>query len=305
MPRSQTLSKTGRLRDLLAAKTIAIPGAFNALAAIQVERAGYEAVYVSGAALSGGRGLPDIGLLSLEDVAAEAERIAKAVSIPTIVDADTGFGPASAVPAAVRAFERAGLAGMQIEDQQLPKKCGHLPGKELVPAEEMASKIHAVVKARQDPEFLIVARTDARSVEGMDAAVQRALAYVQAGADALFPEALESEGEFQAFALEMNKAGSNVPLIANMTEFGKSPYLSVGEFERLGYRGVLFPVSLLRVAMRAMESFLTELKTGGSQRDWLQRMMTRAELYELLRYEPNATPERRSHEQNDPRAACD
>lgn len=296
MPRSQTLSKAGRLRDLLATKTTAIPGAFNALAAIQIERAGYGAVYVSGAALSAGRGLPDIGLLSLEEVAAEAERIAKAVSIPTIVDADTGFGPPSAVPAAVRAFERAGLAGMQIEDQQLPKKCGHLPGKELVPTEEMASKIRAAVEARQDPEFLIVARTDARSVEGMESTVQRALAYVEAGADALFPEALESEEEFRTFALAMGKTGSTVPLIANMTEFGRSPYLTVAQFEGLGYRGVLFPVSLLRVAMRAMENFLIGLKNDGSQRDSLQRMMTRAELYELLQYEPGATQERRSHE---------
>jgi methylisocitrate lyase len=305
MTRSQALSKAGRLRDLLATKTIAVPGAFNAMAAIQIERAGYDALYVSGAALSAGRGLPDIGLLSLEEVVAEAERIAKAVSIPTIVDADTGFGPPSAVPAAVRAFERAGLAGMQIEDQQLPKKCGHLPGKELVPAEVMASKIHAAVEARRDPEFLIVARTDARSVEGLEAAVHRALAYAEAGADALFPEALESEEEFRTFALAMGKAGITVPLIANMTEFGKSPYLTVGQFERLGYRGILFPVSLLRVAMRAMERFLSELRNEGSQRDWLQQMMTRAELYELLRYEPETMHEGRSHEQSDRRATRD
>ena len=296
MMTSHSLSKAARLRDLLAAKTLAIPGAFNAVTALQIERAGYAALYVSGAALSAARGLPDIGLLSLEDVAAEAGRIAQAVSIPTIVDADTGFGPPSAIPAAVRTFERAGLAGMQIEDQQLPKKCGHLPGKELVPAEEMVAKVRAAVQARSDPDFLIVARTDARAVEGMDAAIRRACAYVEAGADALFPEALESEKEFEAFAREMNKASVTLPLIANMTEFGKSPYLDIAQFERLGYRGVLFPVSLLRVAMRTIERFLAELKNAGSQRNSVQQMMTRAELYELLQYEPDATEKRRSHE---------
>jgi methylisocitrate lyase len=298
MRTSPSLSKAARLRDLLAAKTLAIPGAFNAVTALQIERAGYAALYVSGAALSACRGLPDIGVLSLEDVAAEAGRIAKAVSIPTIVDADTGFGPPSAIPATVRMFERAGLAGMQIEDQQLPKKCGHLPGKELVPTEEMVAKLRAAVQARIDPDFLIVARTDARAVEGLDAAIRRACAYVEAGADALFPEALESEKEFEAFAREMNKAGVTVPLIANMTEFGKSPYLDIAQFERLGYRGVLFPVSLLRVAMGAIERFLAELKKTGSQRDLLQQMLTRTELYELLRYEPDATEKRRSHEQD-------
>jgi methylisocitrate lyase len=297
--KAQVVSKAARLRELLATKTVAIPGAFNALTALQAERAGYEAIYVSGAALSACRGLPDIGLLSLDEVAAEAGRIAQAVTIPTIVDADTGFGPPSAIPTAVQAFEQAGLAGMQIEDQQLPKRCGHLPGKEVVPAAEMVAKIRAAVEARSDPAFVIVARSDARSVEGLNAAIQRACAYAEAGADALFPEALESEAEFETFAGEMMRAGVNVPLIANMTEFGKSPYLDVARFERLGYRGVLFPVSLLRVALRAIEQLLAELRKTGSQRDSLQSMTTRAELYELLRYEPNG----RSHEQDGQRTA--
>jgi methylisocitrate lyase len=296
MMKTHAMSKGARLRELLATKTVAIPGAFNALTALQAERAGYESIYVSGAALSACRGLADIGLLSLSEVAAEAGRIAEAVPIPAIVDADTGFGPPSAIPIAVQAFERAGLAGMQIEDQQLPKKCGHLPGKEVVPLAEMVAKIRAAVEARSDPAFVIVARTDARSVEGLHAAIQRACAYADAGADALFPEALESEDEFELFARKMAKAGVSVPLIANMTEFGKSPYLDVARFERLGYRGVLFPVSLLRVALRAIEQLLAELKTSGSQRDSLQSMMNRAELYELLRYEPNGTAMRRSHE---------
>ncbi|HEX2056412.1 MAG TPA: methylisocitrate lyase [Nitrospiraceae bacterium] len=294
--KAQVVPKAARLRELLAKKTVAIPGAFNALTALQIERAGYEMLYVSGAALSAVRGLPDIGLLSLEEVAVEAGRIARAVSIPTIVDADTGFGPPSAVPMAVRAFEQAGLAGMQIEDQQLPKKCGHLPGKELVPTAEMVSKVRAAVEARSDPDFMIVARTDARAVEGLNAAIQRAQAYVDAGADALFPEALESEEEFERFANEMRRAGVTVPLIANMTEFGKSPYLDIQRFEELGYRGVLFPVTTLRAALLAVEQLLADLTSSGSQRDFLQRMMTRADLYELLRYEPNVTQARRPHE---------
>jgi methylisocitrate lyase len=282
-------TKAGRLRELLTTQTVAIPGAFNPLTAIQIERAGFEALYLSGAALSASRGLPDTGLLSLEAVATEAGAIAKAVSIPTIVDADTGFGPASTVTGAAREFERAGLAGMQIEDQQMPKKCGHLAGKQLVSIGEMVSKVRAAIRARSDPDFMIIARTDARAVEGMEAAIQRGVAYVEAGADALFPEALGSAEEFRMFAQEMKRAGITVPLIANMTEFGKTPYLTVGQFDELGYRGVLFPVSTLRAAMRAIEKLLAELKMAGSQRDSLDRMMTRQELYDLLRYDPDGT----------------
>lgn len=303
MSRSRPQTKGGLLRQLLATKTIVLPGAFNALAALQIEQAGYDALYVSGAALSAVRGCPDIGLLSLEDVTAEASRIAQAVSIPVLVDADTGFGPPSAVPKAVRSFERAGLAGMQIEDQQVPKRCGHLGGKELVPIAEMVGKIQAAATARRNPDFLIVARTDARSVEGLDAAIARAAAYVRAGADALFPEALESESEFQRFAEQVKQKGVSVPLIANMTEFGKSPYLHVHQFESLGYRAVLFPVSLLRVAMGVLQRFLIDLRHPGAQKAWLPQMMTRAELYALLRYDPNDPHEWRRHESDGQRAA--
>jgi len=277
-------SKASRLRELLSSRTISIPGAFNALIALQIERAGYEAVYVSGAALSACRGVPDIGLLTLTDVADEGGRIARAVSIPTIVDADTGYGDPSVVGDAVRAFEQAGLAGMQIEDQEPSKKCGHLPGKRVVPVEEMAAKITAAVRAKNDPNFMVIARTDARAVEGLDGAVRRAKAYVEAGADALFPEALESATEFRAFAQEIRGAGIAVPLVANMTEFGKTPLLSSAEFASMGYRGVLFPVTALRTALRAIEGLLAELKLFGTQRDWLHHMMTRQELYQLLRY---------------------
>lgn len=261
-----------------------MPGAFNALTAMQIERAGFDAVYVSGAGLAAARGLPDIGLLSMAEVTSEAAAIMKAVAIPVLADADTGFGPPLAVMRTVREFERAGLAGIQLEDQENPKKCGHLPGKRLIPTSEMATKIGAAVNARRDPDFLIVARTDARGVEGLEGAVQRALAYVHAGADALFPEALESADEFRAFAEGLAKEGMKVPLVANMTEFGKTPYLSVKEFEELGYRLVLFPVTALRVAVKAVESLLIELKTLGTQRESLSRIQTRQQLYELLRY---------------------
>jgi methylisocitrate lyase len=300
-----TLSKTQRLRRLLAMRTLPIPGAFNALSAIQIERAGYEIVYVSGAAISAARGLPDIGLVPLAEMAREAATIAQAVAIPTIVDADTGYGPPSAVREAVQEFEGAGLAGMQIEDQETAKKCGHLSGKRIIPMSDMVAKITAAVQAKQDRDFMIVARTDARAVEGLEVAIQRAKAYAEAGADALFPEALLSADEFGTFAMELNRAGIHVPLIANMTEFGKTPYLSVGEFEILGYRGVLFPVSALRAALRAVEHLLVELKFFGSQRHWLDHMMTRQELYGLLRYEQAAEQQRRPHEPSDTSAARD
>ena len=281
-PDQQT--NASRLRELLDTRTISIPGAFNALIAMQIERAGYEAVYVSGAALSACRGVPDIGVLTLADVADEAGRIARSVSIPTIVDADTGYGDPSVVCEAVRTFEEAGLAGMQIEDQEPAKKCGHLEGKRLIPTGEMASKIEAAARAKTDRDFMIIARTDARAVEGIEGAVRRAKAYAEAGADALFPEALESADEFQRFARDIRGAGVTVPLVANMTEFGKTPLLSCAEFESLGYRGVLFPVTALRTALRAIEALLAELKLFGTQRDWLHHMMTRKELYTLLRY---------------------
>ena len=277
-------TKASRLREVLSTRTISIPGAFNALIAMQIERAGYEAVYVSGAALSACRGIPDIGLLSLMDVADEAGRIARSISIPTIVDADTGYGGPSIVRDAVRAFQDAGLAGMQIEDQEPAKKCGHLPGKRLVPIGEMVSKIDAAVQAKSDRNFMIIARTDARAVEGIDGAVRRARTYAEAGADALFPEALESPEEFHSFARDIRDAGIAVPLVANMTEFGKTPLLTCAEFASLGYRGVLFPVTTLRTALRAIEALLAELKLFGTQRDWLHHMMTRQELYRLLRY---------------------
>ncbi|MGH7233650.1 MAG: methylisocitrate lyase [Nitrospiraceae bacterium] len=278
------ITKPRLLRELITKQTVVLPGAFNALTAMQIERAGFQAVYISGAGLSAARGLPDIGLLSLTEVTADSASIANAVAIPALGDADTGFGPPLAVMRTVQEFERAGLAGIQLEDQELPKKCGHLPGKRLVAASEMIGKIRAAVAARQDPDFVIVARSDARAVEGLDAAVQRALAYVEAGADAVFPEALESPEEFRAFARGLAQRRVEVPLMANMTEFGRTPYLSVSEFEDLGYRLVLFPVTALRMASKAIENTLLELKSFGTQRSLLRSMQTRQELYDLLRY---------------------
>jgi methylisocitrate lyase len=269
---------------LLAQRTVVMPGAFNALVALQIERAGFDALYVSGAALSAARGLPDIGLLSSAEVAADAKTIANAVAIPALADADTGFGPPLTVMRTVREFEQAGLAGIQIEDQRDPKRCGHLAGKRLIAAAEMAGKIRAAADARRDRDFLIVARTDARATEGLTGALSRARRYVEAGADAIFPEALRTAEEFRTFATRLRKAGVAVPLVANMTEFGRTPYLSVKEFEDLGYRLVLFPVTALRVASKAVEQVLDELRAVGTQRRLVANMQTRQELYDLLRY---------------------
>jgi methylisocitrate lyase len=269
---------------VIARGTVVLPGAFNALTAMQIERAGFDAVYVSGAGIAAARGLPDIGLLSMAEVVADAGTIAQAVAIPALADADTGYGPPLSVMRTVQAFEQAGLAGLHLEDQESPKKCGHLPDKRLVSVAEMAQKIGAAMEARRNPDFLIVARTDARAAEGLDGAVKRARAYVDAGADAIFPEALESAEELKAFARALKKEGATVPLVANMTEFGKTPYLTVKEFEALGYRLVLFPVTALRVASKAIETVLKELKSLGTQQRSLDKMQTRQRLYELLRY---------------------
>jgi methylisocitrate lyase len=295
MSDTQRTRHTRRFRELLDTRTLVLPGAFNALTAMQIERAGFHAVYVSGAGLSAARGLPDIGLLSLTEVVSDAAAITKAVSIPAIVDADTGFGPPLAVMRAVREFEEAGLAGIQIEDQELPKKCGHLSGKRLVSPSDMATKICAANEARRDPDFFIIARTDARAVEGLESAVRRARTYIDAGADAIFPEALESAEEFRAFARQLAEQDGKVPLVANMTEFGKTPYLSVSQFEDLGYRLILFPVTALRMAAMAIEQMLSELRQQGSQRNLLERMQTREQLYDLLRYAEYEQHDRRFH----------
>ena len=296
------ISKARRLRELVDRQTLVLPGAYNALTAMQIERAGFHALYISGAGLSAARGLPDIGLLSLTEVLSDAATIANAVAVPAIVDVDTGFGPPLVVMRTVKEFEQAGLTGIQIEDQELPKKCGHLPGKRLVSTSDMVNKICAASEARRDRAFFIIARTDARAVEGLEAAVRRARAYIDAGADAIFPEALESADEFRAFARQLIKEGGKAPLVANMTEFGKTPYLSVAEFEDLGYRLVLFPVTALRMATKAIDHMLAELRSRGTQRNLLAQMQTRQQLYDLLRYAEYEQRDRHFHSTEDDHA---
>jgi methylisocitrate lyase len=274
-----TPSPGSRLRQAWQAQPIALPGVFNALVAKMAERLGFQAVYLSGGALSAAAGVPDVGLLSVNDFVDFARTIVLATPLPLLCDADTGFGEALSAERAVRLFENAGAAGIHLEDQVLPKRCGHLSGKSLVEAETMAAKIRAACAARRDPEFVIVARTDARGVTGFDDAVRRARLYREAGADAIFPEALEKAEEFAAFAKAVP-----APLVANNTEFGKSPNLDVATWGRLGYRMVLFPLTAFRSAMKAAQETLADIAAKGHQRDRLPSMLTRAELYDLLNY---------------------
>ena len=265
-----------------------MPGVFNAAMGRLVERSGFDALYISGAGLCNATaGVPDIGLLTLTEVAQLAGYIARAVKIPAIVDADTGFGGAENAARTIEEFERAGLAGCHIEDQEFPKRCGHLAGKTLISVEDMNEKIGAAAAARRDPDFLLIARTDARAVESFEEAVERAKSYLAAGADAIFPEALQGREEFRDFATAVD-----APLLANMTEFGKSPLLSLEELAELGYRMVIYPQTAFRVSMFAAGQMLRDLKTTGTQKSWLDRMQTREELYKLLEYDPTKEKEK-------------
>lgn len=269
------------LRDAVVESTIRVIGAPNALAAKLIERTGCEAIYLSGAVLSAGvLGLPDVGLFTLSELAQHTAYLARSVNLPVIVDADTGFGGPINVERTVVELEGAGAAAIQLEDQESEKRCGHLSGKALVDPETMCAKIRAAASARNDESLVIIARTDARGVSGMDDALARARMYVEAGADWIFPEALTSEEEFGRFSEEID-----APLIANMTEFGKSPLLTVQELAGLGYAAVLYPVTLMRVAMKAMEAAAALIAVEGSQKDLLDVMQTREELYELLDYQ--------------------
>jgi methylisocitrate lyase len=244
------------------------------------ERLGFQAVYLSGAALSASLGLPDVGLVNQTEFADAARSITAACSLPLLCDADTGFGEALSTERTVSLFEASGAAGLHLEDQQLPKRCGHLSGKTLVEPRDMVAKVRAAVAARRDPSFVIIARTDARGVLGFDEAVRRAKLYRDAGADAIFPEALETPEEFSAFA----KALPEIPLLANMTEFGRSPPLDLATLGEMGYRLILYPVTTLRAALRAAQDTLTEILARGHQRELLPRLQTRQELYDLLDY---------------------
>jgi methylisocitrate lyase len=284
IPRSSFMTKAMpspglQLRRAWTKQPIAVPGVFDALVARQAEQLGFSAIYLSGAALSAGAGLPDVGLLSVAEFVERARTITQATSLPLLCDADTGFGEALNVERTVRLFESAGVAGIHLEDQELPKRCGHLSGKHLVEPQIMTAKIRAAVAARRDTDFVIIARTDARGVTSLDDAVHRAQEYLAAGADAIFPEALESAEEFAAFAQKVRG-----PLLANMTEFGRSPILDFGELANMGYRMILYPLSAYRSALKAAQLTLMSIKGQGHQRDRLSQMVTRDELYGLLQY---------------------
>jgi methylisocitrate lyase len=275
-----------RLRALLGPdRTIVVPGVFNGLTALLASSAGARALYLSGAAFSGSMGLPDVGLITREELVRATAQIARVVSPPTIVDADTGFGGPLEVMRTVRELEDAGAAAVQIEDQLDPKRCGHLEGKRVSELEPMLEKVRAARSARR--AALVVARTDARATHGLAEALRRGRAFREAGADVVFPEALESEEEFGTFAEAVPG-----PLLANMTEFGRGPRLDAARLGELGYALVIFPVSAARVAARQVRAFYRELLRDGSSDGWLDRMLTREELYELIRYDDYAELDR-------------
>jgi methylisocitrate lyase len=274
-------SKTARLRELLSQdKILLAPGAHDALTARIAEMCGFEAVYMTGAGTVNTQlGMPDHSMITLTEMVQSAARMARATTLPIVSDADTGYGGVLNVMRTVQEFQLAGIAGIHIEDQVMPKRCGHLKGKEVIPIEEMMGKIRAACHARTDPDFLIIARVDARAPLGFDEAVQRGKAYLEAGADMIFPEALESEEEFRGFARQVT-----APLLANMTEYGKTPYLTASRFQDMGYRMVIYPVSAMRVAIKAIYELFTEIRHTGTQKQSLERMFTRDQLYDLIDY---------------------
>ncbi|MEI3844821.1 MULTISPECIES: methylisocitrate lyase [Microbacterium] len=273
--------KRRAFRERLASgELLRFPGAFNPLSARLIADKGFDGVYISGAVLSADLGLPDIGLTTLTEVAGRARQIARMTDLPAIVDADTGFGEPMNVARTVQEMEDAGLAGLHIEDQVNPKRCGHLDGKSVVDESTAIKRIRAAADARRDPDFLLMARTDIRAVEGMDAAIDRAKALVDAGADAIFPEAMRTLAEFEAMAEALD-----VPILANMTEFGKSDLFTVDQLRDAGVRIAIWPVSLLRIAMGAAGRALDTLAEDGALTAKLGEMQHRAELYELIDYE--------------------
>ncbi len=265
---------------LKSGKLLCFPGAFSPLVAVEIERHGFDGVYISGAALSADLALPDIGLTTLSEVSQRGRQIARVTSLPSIIDIDTGFGESMNAARTVQEMEELGIAGCHLEDQVNPKRCGHLDNKVLVETAEMVRKINAAVKAKHDANFTVFARTDSRAAEGLDAAIERAKAYAAAGADAIFPEALQDESEYEAF-----RKAIDLPLLANITEFGKTPLLSAKRLEDLGFNLMILPATALRLAMKAVHDGLSVIKEEGSQAAIVERMQTRAELYDLLRYE--------------------
>ena len=272
--------RRAKFRELLAGDQIVqFPGAINPINAQIIEQTGFEGVYISGGAFSAAMGLPDIGLTTLTEVADHGRNIARVTNLPTFIDADTGWGEAMNVARTIQEFEDAGISGMHLEDQVNPKRCGHLDGKEVVTAAEMSKRIAAAVKGRRDENFVISARTDSRAGEGLDAAIDRAKAYVDAGADLIFPEAMRDLGEFEKFASSVD-----VPILANMTEFGKSELFTTEQLANVGVKVVIYPVTTLRLAMGAIKSGLQTIRDQGTQVDLLEGMQTRADLYDTIDY---------------------
>lgn len=271
--------RSGFRAALESGRLLRLPGAFSPLVAKMVAELEFDGVYVSGAVLSADLGLPDIGLTTLTEVSARGGQIAAATELPTLIDADTGFGEPMSAARTVTLLEDAGLAGCHLEDQVNPKRCGHLDGKAVVETSEMVKRLRAAVSARRDPNFIVCARTDAAGTEGIDAAIDRAKAYADAGADLIFTEALTSPADFERF-----RAAVDTPLLANMTEFGKSDLLTTEQLADIGYNVVIYPVTTLRLAMYAVEAGLREIATVGTQSGLLDSMQHRSRLYELLRY---------------------
>ncbi|MEI3611467.1 methylisocitrate lyase [Pseudogracilibacillus sp. SO30301A] len=268
-----------QFKTLISKKEILqIPGAHDAMAALIAKKAGFKSLYLSGGAFTASMGLPDLGILTSTEVAERARELIRATDLPVLVDIDTGFGGVLNVARTATEMLEARVAAVQIEDQQLPKKCGHLNGKQLVTIKEMVQKIKTIKEVASS--LIVVARTDARANEGIERAIERAQMYVEAGADAIFPEALESNEEFKRFSKYVN-----VPLLANMTEFGQTPYLTAKQFESLGYAMVIYPVTSLRVAAKAYEQVFNLIKTAGTQKDAILDMQTRKELYETISYD--------------------
>lgn len=280
-----------RLRKMVSGKKIVVaPGVFNPAVARLAEKAGFRAAYFSGAGFSNQMALPDLGVTTLTEIARATREIVSRVSLPLVVDADTGFGEALNVSRTVDELGRAGAAAVQIEDQVLPKKCGHLEGKELVDEDEMVKKVIAAKDASVGG-LMVIARTDARAAEGLDGAVERGRAYARAGADMLFPEALQGREEFAEVRKKLE-----LPLMANMTEFGKTPYMKAEEFERMGYNMVIFPVTAFRAAMKSVEETFRKLKAEGTQKGMLESLMTRKEFNELIDYHKFEEADRKTME---------
>jgi methylisocitrate lyase len=269
------------LRDLMQKDIVVLPGVFNSITAIAATKAGAKGLYMTGAGVTNAMlGTPDIAMITQTEMAQQAGLVCQMVNVPVIADADTGYGETLNVSRTIIEMERSGLAGVHLEDQISPKRCGHLDGKSLIDAKDMAKKVVAAVESKRDSSFMIIARTDARGVEGLEEAIERARLYEASGADAIFPEGLSSEAEFEAF-----RKALKIPLLANMTEFGKTPLISVDRFRELGYNLVIFPMTAFRVMLKAVSDCYEELLATGTQAGMLGQMKTRAELYELIEYE--------------------